>query len=203
MVHLSKTFAAVAVVSLGLGLSTGAHAQAAKATSNVPTSKVEKPWRIKIGAFFPTDGDVKDAIGSTFLSYGVSYDFFKTNVANPITVGAYIDGATNSKKNFGVTDRLTYWGIGPVGRYYFTPVTSPVRIYGGAGVGAYFIDLKSSVSVDGVTYSASDNKDRFGGKLLAGVESGQGLFGELDYTFISKIEDTNPGGWNLGVGYRF
>ncbi|MDX1932800.1 MAG: hypothetical protein SFU56_09365 [Capsulimonadales bacterium] len=200
MVRAKFWLAALLVAGLGAGMATAANAQA---DSSVPTAKPEKPWRVKLGAFFPGDGDVKDEIGSTLFSYGVSYDFLKTNLANPIIVGAYLDGATGSKKRDGVTLRLSYVGLGPTARYYFTPVTSATRVYGGVGLGVYFVNSKASTRVGGATLSLSDDETKFGGKLLAGVESGQGLFGELDYTFISEINERNPGGFNVAVGYRF
>jgi hypothetical protein len=192
MVRINNLFAVAAVIGLGMGLTASAHAQAT--ASSTPTGKLQKPWRLKIGAFFPTDGDVKDSLGNTFFSYGVSYDFVKTQVETPITLGVYVDGATKSKDG----GRLSYVGLGPSARYFFTPVVAPVRFYGGAGLGPYFVTVKAG---------DSKNKTAFGGKLLAGVESNQGIFGELDYTFISSVsvggDDVKPSGFNLSVGYRF
>jgi hypothetical protein len=180
----------VLVVGLSIGLSLPVHAQTSS-PKNIPIAKVQKPFRIKLGVQFAAD----DFVGSTLFNYGVSYDFLKTNMANPVTVGVYLDGATNSRKKDGVDRRLSYVGIGPSARYFFTPVTASSRIYGGLGVGAYFTNAEVA--------GESENKTLFGGKVLAGIESGQGIFGELDYTFISKIIGVEPGGFNLSIGYRF
>jgi len=157
------------------------------------TQKVVKPFRIKLGAFFPSDGDARDALGDVWFSYGVSYDVFKTKATNPLIVSAYLDGYNKSKSG----NRINMVSIGPAVRYYFNPVVeAPTRFYGGAGLGAYFLNLKAS---DG----ESENKTKFGGKIFGGLEFGPGFFGEIDYTFISKIEDFNPGGFDLQIGYRF
>ena len=201
MTRINSLFATLAVAGIGMTFSGIAQAQTAPApaqaptVANVPLAKVAKPFRVKLGAFLPSNGDVKDAVGSTLFGYGVSYDFLKTNLNNPVTIGAYIDGATGSKSHDGIKARLSYIGVGPMARYYFTPVVAPIRFYGGAGLGAYFVNAKAG--------GDSRNKTELGGKLLAGVESGQGIFGELDYTFISKFDDVKPSGINLAVGYRF
>jgi len=157
------------------------------------TAKVMKPFRIKLGAFFPTDGDAKDALGDAFFSYGVSYDIFKTKATNPLIVSAYLDGYNASKSG----NRINMISIGPAARYYFNPVVeAPTRFYAGAGLGAYFLNLKAD-------NGDSENKTKFGGKVFGGLEFGPGFFGEVDYTWISEVEDFNPGGFDVQIGYRF
>jgi hypothetical protein len=189
-----KTLLAGALVAgISTGLATTASAQTKAGTTADETVKVLKPFRIKVGAFFPTDGDAKDALGSTFISYGVSYDFLKTQAANPLIISAYVDGYNKSKSG----NRLNSIGVGPELRYYFNPVVAtPTRFYAGAGIGAYFLNAKAD-------NGDSENKTKFGGKVFGGLEFGPGFFGEVDYTFISKVEDFNPSGIDLQVGYRF
>jgi hypothetical protein len=164
----------------------------AAGTFDAETFKVLKPFRIKLGAFFPTDGDVRDSLGDVFFSYGVSYDFLKTKTANPVIIGAYLDGYNKSKSGA----RINSIGIGPSLRYYFNPVVAnPTRVYAGAGIGPYFINTKGNGN--------SENDTKLGGKVYGGVEFGPGFFGEVDYTLIGESHGVNPSGFNLSVGYRF
>ncbi|MDX1932801.1 MAG: outer membrane beta-barrel protein [Capsulimonadales bacterium] len=156
-----------------------------------PALPVDRPWRVKLGAFFPTNGDLTDVFGKTFFSYGASYDFGKTTAVNPIVYSGYFDGTTRSRSGA----RITYYSLGAQGRYYFNPVVDPVRTYAGGGLGIYL--LNSTGSGD------TDNDFRLGGKLLGGLEFNNGFFAEADYTLIGSVRGTTPNGFNVALGYRF
>lgn len=204
MNSVKRMVAALAVAGLGGVLANSAHAQ-------TPTNRVQKPFRIQLGAYFPTDSNVKDAVGSTMFQYGLSYDFAKTQATNPVTFNAYIDGAlrtgdeTIGGQNFDTEFTLTGFGVGL--RSYFTPATAGTRLYGGAGIGAYSARVKASRTENNVTVSASESSTKFGGKLLVGGEINQGFLAELSYTFVDKVslggENYNPSGVGLTIGYRF
>jgi hypothetical protein len=185
-----KTLLAGALMAgIGTGLATTASAQAP--TANVPTQQAAKPFAVKLGVNFPTDGDVKDAVGSTWFGFGLSYDIGKTKTAAPLVYGAYFDGTFASKSG----NEASAFGIGPEARYYFGAPTQPVNFYAGAGIGAYFLHLKADGS--------SENTTRFGGKLLAGAEFKQGFLGELSYTFPGNVHGSTLNNWGIQVGYRF
>jgi hypothetical protein len=168
---IKSLLAGAAVVVASVGLTSGAHAQSDKSTV-----RVEKPIRVKLGAYF-TMGDNSD----TLFSAGASYDFGKTKATNPLVYSAYADYYTK--------DGSSLWGLGGSVRGYFTPAVSATRVYGGLGLGAYIFDP------DG-----GSTKTNFGGKLFAGVEFNQGFFGEIDYTYPG---DSDADGIGASIGFRF
>jgi len=183
-----KNFGIAALVAASVA---GFGAQNARAQVSDDTLKVQKPFTIKLGAFFPSDGDVRDAVGETFFSAGISYDFAKTQAVNPTVFGAYVD-------YFGKSDngiRLNVFAIGPQAKFYFSPATAPSKFYGGVGVGYYSINARGG--------GASETKGRIGGKLMLGYEFQGGFLAEADYNFISEVQGVNPSGAGLRLGYRF
>jgi len=144
--------------------------------SDKGTLKVEKPIRIKIGGFFPSEGD-----SDTLFHAGIAYDIAKTKATNPLVYGAFLD--------YYGKDGNSLFGLGGTIRGYFTPAVAMTRFYGGVGLGAYFADS------DG-----GGNETNFGGKLFAGVELNQGFFGEVDYVYPGT---NRAAGIGASVGYRF
>lgn len=179
-------------VLVGSGSSAWAQDESAKPT---------KPWRVKVGGFFPTKDAVKDTLGSTWAHFGVSYDFQKTLAEKPITYFAFVDGTNKSKDVssplFRTEYSLGYTGIGGGARFFLTPPDQTTQFYAGAGLGVYL--FRGETKVNGVRMT--DYKDtKFGGKLLGGVQLNQGIFAEADYTLPGE-SDAN--GFNLAVGFRF
>jgi len=152
------------------------------------TKAVERPYRIKVGGFFPTEGDVKDAYGSTFFSGGVSWDFSKTLATNPTVFTLYTDYTRGERGD----NTLGIWGLGVGARFLFAPANSSGQPYGELGLGYYNVD-----------FSPGPSAGRVGGKLGLGYQLNQGLFGEVEYNLIDKVEGVNPSGVRLNVGYRF
>ena len=163
-----------ALVVLG-GFGTSAHAQ-----TTITALPVQKPFRIGLGAAFPTDGN-KD----TVFSAGAAYDFGKSTSTNPLIGGVYLD--YYGKKSQSV------FGGGLSARYLFAPATAPAQFYGGAGIGVY----------GNHTGNGSSTKTNIGGKLFAGYQLNSGPFAEVDYTVTQKNNGVNPDAINLRVGYRF
>lgn len=187
-------FAAVAALALGitgLGAGSSAHAQ--------DTLKVQKPFSVKLGVFLPTDGDIKDVFGSTWFSGGLSYDFAKSKSTSPVLYQLYFDYTERKKTYDGVDVTGRLLGVGPAAKFLLGSATSEAQPYVGIGIGYY--DTKIAASDGGVTISRSEG--RFGGKLFAGYQLKSGFFGEADYTYVSEIDGTQPGGVGLRLGYRF
>ena len=185
----TKSSVLIAAATLVAGIGCGAaHAQ--------DTQKVQKPFAVKLGGFFPTDGDIKDSIGSTFFYAGLSYDVAKSKATNPALYQVYFDYAT--KKKDGLEFRVL--GIGPAVKFLLAPATAKAQPFVGAGIGYYNAKISASLG-NGV--SVSESKSRFGGKVFAGYQLKGGFFGEADYTYVSEIEGTKPGGFGLRAGYRF
>lgn len=203
--NLFKTLLA-GIALLGVGaVTTNAHAQ-----GTTPTEKVTKPFSLKVGGLFFTDGDTKDAIGDSTVSLGVAYDFGKTATANPIVYGAYFDYFIRKSRdqnvsiggvgNFSVHSSAEAFGLGVQGRYLFTPPspTTSFSPYAGLGVGVY----NARGKVDGF---GSKNTTSIGGKVLLGAELKSGILGELEYDFIPKVKDFDAklSGFGARIGYRF
>jgi hypothetical protein len=194
-VSFKTLFAGVLVAGVGAGLASSASAQTPTVSANVPTQKAVKPFTVKLGAVFPTDGDVKNGVGSTWFGFGLNYDIGKTKTESPLVYSAYFDGTFASKSKEGHTNEASAYGIGPAARYYFGAPTQPVNFYAGAGIGAYFLKSK------GLDFSQTTT--RFGGKLFAGGEFKQGFLGEIAYTFPGNVHGSTLNNFALLVGYRF
>ena len=191
-----------------------APAQTAPAADEIQTAK---PITLKLGAFFPSNGDVKDLFGSTFLSVGGEYAFTGKNRVSSVVPLVYVDYAGRSK-NLSSTDSqgtsfsndLTFSTVGVGGgvRYYVgTPGTGSVTPYIGAGAGLYFDHLKnaatSSSGGQSVSDSTSVNKTKVGFRLNAGVEFQKMYLVEVNYTNAGTIESTRLDGFGIQAGARF
>jgi hypothetical protein len=194
--HLPRSFVALAA----LAVTSTIWAPAALAQDERP-----RPARLFLGGYFPSDGDTKDAIGSTEFSWGASFDLPKKK-PSPATYAIYFDGVwADADDSFGLEVDFHYLGIGPLARYYpgakkeasGTPQKS--RFYLGGGFGLYFITAQI-VDNDGFYVDTLDNDVKLGGKLFAGVELGSALILEGDYTWPGASAGE---GWNARVGFRF
>jgi len=176
-----------------------------------------KPLTIKLGALFPSNGNLKDLVGSTFFSAGAEYAFLnKQNPASLVPL-VYVDYAGRGK-NRSIDDgqgnsvsldlTASTVGVGGGARYYIgTPGTGSVTPYVGAGVGVYFnrIKVATTISSGGQSGSASDslNKTQFGFRLNAGVEFQKMYLLEANYTNAGSVEGTRIDGFGIQAGVRF
>lgn len=87
---------------------------------------VQKPITVKIGAFFPTDGNARDAVGKTWFGAGADYAFRKTDAAAPILPLVYVDYAGKSGNGLSLSTV-------------------------GAGIGAYFLNASGGGTSDNNT----------------------------------------------------
>ncbi len=148
------------------------------------TKDVEKPIRVLVGAYMPSNKAVKSATGKNWTSLGVSYDFGKTKSDKPWIYSLFVDNAT--KKKGTVSSTLT--GFGLSGRYLFSTPNASSHTYLTAGVGSY--RLKSGAS----------SQSKVGFKLGGGYELSNGFFGEL--TAVQPgVKNTN--GVEARLGFRF
>ncbi|MGI4789100.1 MAG: outer membrane beta-barrel protein [Janthinobacterium lividum] len=159
------------------------------------TTPAEKPITIKLGAFFPSSSNLKNAASDTWFSAGAEYAFKSgatQSIPSSVTPLAYVDYAGINRH--GVNSN--YVGVGPGFRYALTaPGTSTLNPYVGAGIGAYFVHAKG--------FGLSDNKTNFGYRLNAGVEFNQSYLFEINYTDPGSLTGTHFGGFNVQVGARF
>lgn len=176
--------AVIGTALCGLTLA-GAQAQSA--------DQVVKPVTIKLGAFFPSNGNLKDSVGKTWLTAGGDYAFSKQGEGQSLMPLGYVDYAGKSSHGL----NASYVGVGGGFRYYTSApgATTGANPYLGAGIGAYF--LHGSANGDSV------NKTRFGFKLNAGVEFRQTYLLEATYTNAGSVNGTRLDGFGIQAGVRF
>jgi hypothetical protein len=151
-------------------------------TSNAQTSE-ENPWRASAGLLVPTGG------GGSALTLNATY---KLNTSGSTPLSAFVD--FNNRKRGGATTSLL--GVGIV-----TPLKvgglQDKEMWGGKaysflGVGTYTIKTRGR-----------SPKSNLGVKLGVGSEKEDGMFYEVDYTFLSKVNSFNPSFLGLRVGKKF
>ncbi|MDX1932796.1 MAG: hypothetical protein SFU56_09345 [Capsulimonadales bacterium] len=169
--------------------------------------RVERPFRVKIGGFFPTNRETKSEVGRNFFSFGATWDFGRNPGPVPVFYSVFLDSANKSGSTtvpstppVEVGTRRGYTGIGVALRNYLVPEGSPQNFYVGGGIGLYQFSRKSPELRNGRYESRGATNTRFGGKFFSGVELPQGYFGEIDYTLPG---DSTGNGLTLSVGYRF
>lgn len=157
--------------------------------------QIDRPWRIHVGAFFPTDASLKALAGNSHFAVGGSYDFRETTyVGNVLFHSFYADGTFGNKSG----GRSSVYGGGYQLRYAFgtpgKPLNTTVYPYVGGGLGLYLVD-------DNV--ASTSTSFRLGGKLLAGLETPQGWFLEAVYSLVGSTHGYQPSGFTAAIGYRF
>ena len=189
----------VGILGALLGVVAGAGAQA-----QTPDTTVVKPISIKVGAFFPGNGVVKDATGNTWFKVGADYAFSKTDTANPLLTSVYVDYAGGSKHG----NNASLVGVGVAARDYFSKTSAgtssgtSVSPYAGAGIGVYFAHASGG--------GFSKTETQLGGKIVLGAELNTGPFIEVGYNIVPKSFTVVNGGnsirldgFDASVGYRF
>lgn len=185
---VTALLAAALGTALSLGLSVGASAQSA--------TPAEKPITIKLGAFLPSSGTLKNATSDSWFSAGAEYALVTkpTGDAMPQTFFplVYADYAVSNRHGV----NADYLGIGPGFRYNLAaPGSSTLIPYVGAGAGAYFLHAKG--------FGGSSNKTNFGYRLNAGVEFNQSYLFEINYSDGNSLSGVRFGGFNLQAGLKF
>jgi opacity protein-like surface antigen len=185
----------------------GTVASGASAQEN--TMKVQKPFSVKIGGIFFSNGDTKDFLGDSTYTVGLGYDFLKTKATNPIILQAYVDYLGRKTRRISISEssiesKLDYaLGLGVAARYqFFDGQSMGFTPYGFLGLGFYTARGSGNVAFGGNSEGGSSTESGVGGKIGLGAEIKQGIFGELEYNFID-IGDVNLSGFGARLGYRF
>jgi hypothetical protein len=151
-------------------------------TSKAQSSEAS-PWKASAGILLPTGG------GSPALTLNSTY---KLEGASSTPLSAYVD--FNSRKRSGATTTVLGFGVQ-------TPLKlgglQDKEMWGGkaysfAGAGIYTIKTRN--------LSAKSN---LGVKVGVGSEKQDGMFYEVDYTFLSKVNSFNPSFIGIRVGKKF
>jgi opacity protein-like surface antigen len=190
---LRTTAAAVAAGALVVALSGSAMAQ---------DNGISKPFRVKVGGFFPYDSDTQDALGSNFIAFGLGYDIKRVSSFRPATIEAYIDHFDRVRETGSIGRvQATVLGGGLSARFSLHSTPNPnYTPYAGAGLGVFKVN-----AIDGDT--ASTTRTSIGGKFFLGTELRNGLFGEAEFNYLPHPSvfgsDQVLSGWQLRLGYRF
>ena len=159
-------FSLSAVLVLWSATATAVHAQ---------TQFIPKP-RLKIGAFFPSDSNLKDATSSTWIKVGA-------DIGIPIVgLRAGIDYA------FDGSNRIVPITITQIFQPSAVVVKSPV--YGGIGIGMWNAHI------------AGESATRFGLRGVVGVEFA-GYLAEANYDLVGSVSGRRMDGLSLMVGKKF
>lgn len=180
------TIGVTAIAALALTATVGG-AQAA-----TPTIDVVHPATIKIGAFFPSNGNNENAGGHTQFSAGLDYAITKTTQTNPSIPSVYLDyqGGT---RNGGHINTI---GLGVAIRSQSVNKSGSNPYFGG-GLGLYDVSAKPGRDYNSKTGIV------VGGKIFGGYEFKGGFLVEASYQLITKENGVNPSGLGVQVGYRF
>jgi hypothetical protein len=141
----------------------------------------ERTWAIKAGAFFPTQGALRNQSGSPYHYIGVDFNpnlRYKPLSASTVFSAEFMwrDSGGKTFLTIPLTLRLL-WNI--------TPMESRFRVYGGLGGGIYFINTGF---IGGTTQA--------GMKFTLGVDLNERWLIETNYDWVSGFSD------NLGNGIR-
>jgi hypothetical protein len=158
------------------------------------TQQVNKPISIKLGAFLPSDGNVRDSFDSSWLALGADYAFSKTAADTPVLPLAYLDYTGDSKH--GVNAQLYGIGVG-VRAYPNRNAGQEIIPFYGAGIGLDFLHASGGGA-------SSTTNTQIGGKLELGAELNSGPFLEAEYQEVpQKVDGVRASGFNIMIGDRF
>lgn len=155
--------------------------------------ELDRPFRITVGGLFPSDDDVTDLTEDTHFNLGLSYDLWgKLAQGRYYRGGVFFDLSTSESNG----NRYNAYGFGGFGRLYLgDQSTSAWRPYVGASLGVYFLDYELG--------AINDESSRLGAGIFGGIESLNGLFGQVGYRWIGSDRGFNASGLTLSAGFRF
>jgi hypothetical protein len=138
--------------------------------------------RLKIGAFFPTNTSLSNAVGNTWLKLGADVNVpFSLVPIGTARVG--IDYVANGSSS-----------IIPITLVQVIQPSAVARspIYGGAGIGLWTGHIKGS-----------GTSTKFGFRLLGGVEISSRMFIEAQYDIVDRLGSARADGFSVLLGARF
>ena len=150
-------------------------------------------WALRAGAFFPTQGTLRNQSGSPYYNFGIDYNpNLRTRPA-----GGQVYFSVDFK--FRESGGLTYLTIPLTANvvWNLTPATSSYRLYGGLGAGIYFINTGF---IGGTAQP--------GARFIVGADFSEYYFVELNYDYVGGFTDNRGNGLRVdgltfSVGRRF
>ncbi len=177
---------ALTTAVLVIGVGTAARAQ------DPEPAQLHK-WDLKAGVFFPTQGALRSQSGSPYINIGV--DYHPDLRYRPAGGEIYF----NVDFKFRGSGGLSYLTIPLTANivWNLTPVSTQYRVYGGLGVGAYFINT----GFIGGTLQP-------GVRFIVGADISEKYFLELDYDYTGGFTDSRGNGLRVdgltfSLGRRF
>lgn len=167
-------------------------ASVASAQSNLPNS-----FGLKLGAFFPSDGTVRDAVGKTGFDIGVSYYLTDQPASQgSIDLDLFRVGGSNYFQAI---------SLGYTGRYYANKPGTDNAPYIGFSAGISFNRVSASTSGSGGSggSSVSENKTQPYGEILAGYRFAKGTGVEAFYRITSDIGGFHSNAIGVRLTYKF
>jgi hypothetical protein len=207
---MNRLFSRILLAGLSVGISVGL-ATGANAQTPSTTTKVSKPFSVKLGSLVYTKSSTKDAIGDNPVFFGVGYDFLKTASDHPVIVQGFFDfylpkertvttGSISTK-----TKLESMFGVGVTARYQLIKTTETSRSfpYVGLGLGFYSSKVKQTIEEPEFLDSSSKTKGGLGGKIFVGGNLRDGYIGEVEYNWLPSNGPVNLSGLAVRVGYKF
>jgi len=197
------------------------------ATAAMAATEEAKNWVIDAGVYYPTSGDTRDGLGSTWLAIDVGYKVAETATSQQIVDIGWINakGKTHAigpdeLEGLEAATLKTKAKAYPLRYTYLAKPSGEAgsKMYYGAGGGVYFIKAKLSGSItpegeDAVPYSFSDSLTKFGVHVCVGANLAENLTAELRYTHVFgdakfkvqnvELGEANIRGLSLMIGGRF
>ena len=147
----------------------------------------EQPFSVKIGAYFPADGDARQAGDDLQFMTEIQYRIESLSETNSTTV---LSAAYTQRKNFSMAP-LT------IAQIFRNPNQKPgTGYYFGIGFGVYITKLR-------LPDTSGDTKNLVGGYFLGGINLGRTAFAEAKYHLVNTYDRKQIDGLQLSAGYRF
>lgn len=165
-----------------------------------------------VGAYCPTDGNIKDAVGAAWLDLGLSYKISGTPISEHSLGIGWIQGT----KSYNGYDYDGFWSADtsvrmvPITYTYKTkPKTNP-KVYFGGGAGMYLTRISASYSSYDGDMNAGESQTRYAVHLVAGTTLSENISADVRYTqFLDNDTENeydpkpNLSGLSLNIGARF
>ncbi len=162
-----------ALVAVALAsVTTGAFAQA-----DAP----EKPWAVRIGALWPTNGTVRSNTHRVWFDAGLDRVVSRTQDGNDWVASV----------DFGSAKNVNYWALQGLFKWNNSETTTMSKNFGfGVGAGVYFFDPKYG-----------KNQTEFGIPVVVDWNLSRQLFLESKYHWV--VSDTQVSSLSAQLGYKF
>ena len=145
----------------------------------IAVDEAGQDFLLSAGLYRPTDGDIRDATSSNWLSVALGYKVSSTPVADHIVEIGYTGASGDARE----TDEDVWMKakvlIVPLTYTYMTRPREGSKFYYGAGAGIYFCRTTVDIDDDGDLSSVKTSDTKFGLHLVGGVMLSDSISVEL------------------------